>query len=100
MFQVFHLSSDVCVLAVASGCFKSRSGVAHGMSVGSGRGCVQPTPVVWWRGQRPDGVGNVRSAWAPRGLAKHRRASVSTGAWSVGARETECHAGVLRTSGR
>ena len=35
MFQVFHLCS-LYVATVASGCFKSRSGVAHGMRVGSG----------------------------------------------------------------
>jgi hypothetical protein len=37
---VFHLSFFY-VASVASRCFKSRSAVAHGMCVGSGRGCEQ-----------------------------------------------------------
>jgi hypothetical protein len=41
LFQVFHLLSFICS-TVASECFKCRSGVAHGMRVGSG----------WRRGQR------------------------------------------------
>jgi hypothetical protein len=37
MFQMFHVSF-LYVASVVSGCFKSGSGVAHGMRVKSGRG--------------------------------------------------------------
>jgi hypothetical protein len=38
MFQVFRLSFFLYVARIASGCFKNRSGVVHGMRVGSERG--------------------------------------------------------------
>ena len=40
LFQVFHLSF-LYIATIASRCFKSRLGVAHGMRVGSG----------WWCGR-------------------------------------------------
>ena len=47
MFQMFHLSS-LYVATVASGCFKSRSDVAHGIRVRSG-----------WRHARRSGRGGT-----------------------------------------
>jgi hypothetical protein len=54
VFQVFHLSS-LYVANVASGCFKSRSGVAHEMPMGSG----------WVRERSPHGQrsGGSGPAW-------------------------------------
>jgi hypothetical protein len=56
MFQVFYLSF-LYIVSVASKCFKSRSGVAHGMHVGSGRGREQ-SPC----GRRSGSVGPRASA--------------------------------------
>ena len=45
------------VVAVASRCFKSRSGVAYEMRVGSERGPERSSRAVWRRGRCPGGVG-------------------------------------------
>ena len=59
VFQTFVSSVSsvffLYVATVASGCFKSRSGVVHGMHVGSG----------WRRGRRSGGVGHVRGGAGP-----------------------------------
>jgi hypothetical protein len=47
--QVFSSIFFLYVAVVASRCFKNRSGVAHGMCVGSG----------WWRGHAGDVWGGV-----------------------------------------
>jgi hypothetical protein len=50
---------QTCVTSIASRCFKSRSGVAHEMHVGSGR-------------EHERSSGDVRAAWALCDRAKHR----------------------------
>jgi hypothetical protein len=76
MFKVFHLSSDICI-SVASGCFKSRLSVAHGIHMRSGRRCVRSphaVPVAWALCGRAvrETQAQAEACWRERG------------AWSVG----------------
>jgi hypothetical protein len=67
--DVFVSVSDACfkcficlllyVTTVVSGCFKSRSGVAHEMRVGSGQRCGQR---LGWRGRGPERRGTTTGA--------------------------------------
>jgi hypothetical protein len=74
IFEVFHLSSDVCYKCWI-GCFKTRSGVARvAMCVRSGRDASGPC--AWFGSARPSGAG---PAWARETQARKRgRAGAST----------------------
>jgi hypothetical protein len=64
------------VASVVSGCFKSRSGVAHRMRVENERGESGPRT-------QSGGTGNVRAVRAPCGCTKRRH---ERGPWSAGVR--------------
>jgi hypothetical protein len=76
VFKCFLSVSETCfkcficlqtyVARVAGGCFKSRSGVAHGICVRNGMGYERSPRAVQRRGQRPGGAGPT---WACRAEA-------------------------------
>jgi hypothetical protein len=59
------------VVSVISECFNTRSGIAHGMCVESGRGCERSRAA--WRGREMFGD------MAPHGRTRHRRRLATSG---------------------
>ena len=83
MFQVFYLSF-LYVASVASECFKSRSGVAHGICVGSERGREQSSSE-----RRLGGVG---PPWARVTQARSRKVRATRAhAWPHETKEKPTH---------